>query len=155
VSLSFRPHFDGRTERLIEEDIIHLLDFSNLDYCIDCIKEKYVKQIKKGVKRSVRILEMLHTNICGPFPVKYVYGFDSYITFIDDFSRYGYIYPNKERSEALDNFKIFKAEVENWHDLKIKIVNSDRGGESYGRHTPYVKVLEPFARFLQKNGIVT
>jgi hypothetical protein len=113
VSLSFRPHFDGRIERLIEEDIIHLLDFSNLDYCIDCIKEKYVKQIKKGVKRSVRILEMLHTNICGPFHVKYVYGFDSYITFIDDFSRYGYIYPNKERSEALDNFKIFKAEVEN------------------------------------------
>ena len=36
-----------------------------------------------------------------------------FITFTDDYSRYGYIYPIKERTEALDKFKIFKAEVEN------------------------------------------
>ena len=58
-------------------------------------------------------------------------GFDSFITFIDDYSRYGYIYPIKEITEALDKFKIFKAEVENQHDLKIKIVMSDcRGGST-------------------------
>jgi hypothetical protein len=39
--------------------------------------------------------------------------YDSFITFIDDYSRYDYIYPIKERSEVLDKFKIFKAEVEN------------------------------------------
>jgi hypothetical protein len=54
-------------------------------------------------------------------------GFDSFITFTDDFSLYGYIYPIKERSEALDKFKIFKAEVENQHNIKIKLVRSDRG----------------------------
>ena len=47
------------------------------------------------------------------FPIKSVDGYDSFITFIDDYSRYGYIYPIKERTEALDKFKIFKAEVEN------------------------------------------
>ena len=93
-------------------------------------------------------------DICGPFPVKSVDGFDSFITFTDDLSRYGYIYPIKDRSEALDKFKIFKAEVENQHDLKIKIVSSDRGGEYYGRHTPYGQIPGPFARFLQENGIV-
>jgi hypothetical protein len=55
-------------------------------------------------------------------------GYDSFITFTDDYSRYGYIYPIKERTEALDKFKIFKVEAENQHDLKIKIVRSDRGG---------------------------
>jgi hypothetical protein len=55
-------------------------------------------------------------------------GYGSFITFTDDYSRYRYIYPIKERSEALDKFKIFKAEVENQHDIKIKIVRSDRGG---------------------------
>ena len=54
-------------------------------------------------------------------------GYDSFITFTDDYSRYGYIYPIKERLEALDKFKIFKTEVENQHNLKIKIVRSDRG----------------------------
>jgi hypothetical protein len=57
-------------------------------------------------------------DICGQFPVKSVDGNDSFITFTDDYSHYGYIYPIKERTEALDKFKI----------LKIKIVRSDRGG---------------------------
>jgi hypothetical protein len=47
------------------------------------------------------------------FPVKSVDGYDSFITFTDDYSRYGYIYPIKERTEALDKFKIIKAKVEN------------------------------------------
>jgi len=80
--------------------------------------------------------------------MKNVDGYDSFITFTDDYSRYGYIYPIKERSEALDKFKIFKAEVENQLDKNIKIVRSDSGGEYYGRHTPYGQVPEPFARFL-------
>ena len=52
------------------------------------------------------------------FSVKSVDGYDPFITFTDDYSHYGYIYPIKERTEALDKFKI----------LKIKIVRSDRGG---------------------------
>ena len=54
----------------------------------------------------------------------------------------------------MDKFEILKAEVENQHDLKIKIVRSDRGGEYYGRQTPYGQVLGPFARFLMENDIV-
>jgi hypothetical protein len=74
----------------------------------------YAKQVKKGeVKRSAGVLEIIHRDICAPFPVKSMDGFDSFITFTDDFSRCGYIYPIKERSEALDKFNIFKAEVEN------------------------------------------
>jgi hypothetical protein len=111
-----------RIERLIKDNILHPLDFSNLDYCNDCIKEKYAKQVNKGeAKRSVKVLEIIHTNICGLFPVKYVDDFDSFIIFTDDFSRYDYIYPIKEHSEALDKFKIFKGEVENQLDIKINI----------------------------------
>jgi hypothetical protein len=87
MTLSFRPHFEGGgVERLIKDGILHPLDFSNLDYCIDCIKEKYAKQVKKGeAKRSTGVLEIIHMDICGPFPVKSVDGFDSFITFTDDF----------------------------------------------------------------------
>ena len=69
--------------------------------------------------------------------MKSVDGYDSFITFIDDYSCFGYIYLIKEWSKVLDKFKIFKAEVENQHNLKIKVVRSDHGGEYYGRHTPY------------------
>ena len=104
---------------MIKKSILPPLEFLDLDECIDCIKGKYVKKIKKNVKQSTGILEIVHTDICGPFPVKSVDGYDLFITFTDDYSRYGYIYPIKERSEALDKFKIFKAEVENQHNLKI------------------------------------
>jgi C4-type Zn-finger protein len=32
--------------------------------------------------------------------------------------------------KALDEFKIFKVEVKNQHNLKIKVVRSDRGGST-------------------------
>ena len=51
-------------------------------------------------------------------PVKSVDGYDPFITFTDDYSYYGYIYPIKERKDVLDKFKI----------LKIEIVRSDHGG---------------------------
>src|SRR6266540_4067181 len=88
------------------------------------------------------------------FPITSVDGFDSFITFTDGYSRFGYIFPIKDRSESLDKFKIFKAEVENQHNLKIKVVRSDRGGEYYGIHAPYGQIPGPFAKFLQENGIV-
>jgi hypothetical protein len=40
----------GRIECLVKESILPLLEFLDLDQCVDCIKGKYVKQIKKGAK---------------------------------------------------------------------------------------------------------
>jgi Integrase core domain len=80
--------------------------------------------------------------------------YKSFITFIDDYSRYAYVYLISEKTEALDKFKIFKAEVENQHNLKIKVVRLDRGGEYYGRHTNLGQCPGLFALFLQENGIV-
>jgi hypothetical protein len=94
-------------------------------------------------------------DICGLFSIKFMDIFDSFITFTDDFLHYSYIYQIKERSETLDKFKIFKAEVENQHNIKIKLVRSNPGGEYYDRHTPYHQVPEPFVKFLQENVIVT
>jgi hypothetical protein len=63
-------HILRGVERLIKDDILIPLDFSNSDYCIDCIKGKCAKQVKKGeAKRSARILEIIHTNICVLFPI--------------------------------------------------------------------------------------
>jgi hypothetical protein len=42
------------------------------------------------------ILEIIHMDIFGPFSITYVDGYDSLITFINDYSYYGYIYPIKE-----------------------------------------------------------
>jgi hypothetical protein len=116
----------GGIECLIKEEILASLYFTDLDHCVDCIHEKYVKHIKNsGATRSLGVLEIIHTNICGPLIVRPVDGFNSFITFTDDFSRYRYIYLIRERSEAVDKFKIFKVEVKNQYNAKIKVVRSD------------------------------
>jgi hypothetical protein len=109
MALSFRPYFERRIERLVKNEILLPLEFSDLEQCIECIKGKFVKKIKKNAKRSTGVLDIIHTDICGPFNVKSMDGYDSFITFTDDYSRYGYIYLIKERSETLDKFKLFKA----------------------------------------------
>ena len=52
-----------------------------------------------------------------------------YATFMDDYSRYGYIYLIKQKSETFEKFNEFKNEVENQLGRKIKMLRSDRGGE--------------------------
>src|SRR5947199_541188 len=56
-------------------------------------------------------------------------GHSYFITFTDDFSRYGYVYLLRHKSEAFGKFREFQNEVENQLERKIKALRSDRGGE--------------------------
>ena len=76
-----------------------------------------------------------------------------FITFIDDFSRYGYVYLLHEKSQAVSALEIFINEVERQLDKNVKIVRSDRGGEYYGSYDEKGQHPGPFARFLEKRGI--
>ncbi|KAL4363863.1 hypothetical protein GQ457_04G012690 [Hibiscus cannabinus] len=118
----------------------------------NCIKGKQTNKSKKGSKRSSTILEIIHSDICCPYMD--VQGQKYFITFIDDYSRYMYLYMLHHKSEALEAFKVFKAEVEKQCGKQIKIVRTDRGGEYYGRYTEDGQVPGLFAKFLQDNSIV-
>jgi hypothetical protein len=48
--------------------------------------------------------------------------------------RHGFIFLIKEKAQALDMFKSFKAEVELQLNKRIKQVRSDREGEYYDRY---------------------
>ena len=123
-----------RLKRSIKNEILLNLNFVDLDICLDCIKGKQTKHTKKGATRSTQLLEIIHTDICGPFDVPSFGGEKYFITFIDDFSRYGFIYLLKEKSQAADALKVYVNEVERQLNRKVKIIRSDRGGEYYGKY---------------------
>ena len=56
-------------------------------------------------------------------------GSKGFLTFIDDYSRFCWIYFLKQKSEVFDTFKVFKALVENTIGKKIKALRSDNGEE--------------------------
>ena len=54
-----------RLERLVKDGILPNLDFTDFGVCVDCIKGKQTKHTKKAATRSIKLLEIIHTNICG------------------------------------------------------------------------------------------
>ena len=66
-----------------------------------------------------------------------------------------YLYLLHNKSEALDVFKIFKDEVKKQCGKQIKIVRSDRDGESYDRYIKTRQAPNPFVKFLQEHEIVS
>ncbi|KAL6342265.1 hypothetical protein AAG906_006890 [Vitis piasezkii] len=122
--------------------------------CVECIKGKYTKVKKNGASRATELLKCIHSDIWGPYSIPTINGHKYFISFIDDFSRYSYVYLIREKSEALDVFKIYKVEVENQLNQRIKSVRSDRGGEYYGRFIESGQHLSVFALFLREHGII-
>ena len=83
---------------------------------------------KKG-ERANDLLGLVHSDVCGPLSTNARGGYSYFVTFTDDFSRYGYVFLMRHKSETFDKFKEFKNEVENQLNKKIKVLRSDRGGE--------------------------
>ena len=77
--------------------------------------------------QSSRPLERIHCDVWGPAPVMSVQGFRFYVIFIDNFSRFCWFYPLKQKSEVFTIFKSFQLLAENQLNQKIKIFQSDGG----------------------------
>ncbi|KAI3723576.1 hypothetical protein L2E82_35254 [Cichorium intybus] len=117
------------------------------DVCESCLLGKMTKSPFKGsFERGKGLLDIIHTDVCGPFRSTTKDGTRFYVTFTDDFSRYSYIYLIKHKSDTFEKFKEFKNEVENQLGRKIKMLRSDRGGE-------YLSI--EFLDYLKEYGIVS
>ena len=123
-----------RIQRLVLEGIFYSLNFLDLKICIEFIKGKQTNVRKVGATRSSSVLELIHIDICGSFPIASWNGQKYFITFIDNYSHYGYLYLIHKKSQSLDVFISYKSEVENQLGKKIKAIKFDRGNEYYGRY---------------------
>jgi hypothetical protein len=79
--------------------------------------------------RSKEILDLIHSDVCGPMIVAFLNGYLYHVLFIDDHSQKIWIYFLKTKDGVLARFQEFKAQVENLIGRKIKVLSSDNGGE--------------------------
>ena len=80
-------------------------------------------------ERSKEPLQLVHSDVCGPLSVQARGGYEYFVTFIDDYSRYGYVYLMHKKSETFGKFKEFMAEAEKQLGKSLRTLRSDRGGE--------------------------
>ncbi|WP_215200426.1 hypothetical protein, partial [Escherichia coli] len=73
---------------------------------------KLAKTSFKSVERKTEPLELIHSDVCDFKSIQTRGGNKYFITFIDDSTRYSYVYLLKNKHEAIDKFILYKNEVE-------------------------------------------
>ena len=94
--------------------MLESFDFKSDDVCESCLLGKMTKSPFTGTcERGEGLLDLVHTDVCGPFRSATRDGNRYYVTFTDDFSRYGYVYLIKHKSDTFEVYKMYQNEVEN------------------------------------------
>lgn len=129
----FHQHF-GHPSRHVLKCILSSLSLNcNVtmpDFCDACQygKMHQLPFYSTGINTKAP-LELIHTDLWGPTPLPSSNGYRYYISFVDDYIRYCWIFPLTLKSEALDTFKFFKNLVEKQIGCPVKALQSDWGGE--------------------------
>lgn len=102
--------------------------------CECCLEAKLTRSPFPSAteKKTTKILELLHTDVCGPISPPSYGGHRYVMTLIDDYSGYTRVYLMKQKSEAEIKIKQFVAEMGTRFGRKPQVIRSDRGGEYTG-----------------------
>ena len=134
-----------RIQRLVVDGPLGSLAVEPFPVCESCLEGKMTKRpFKAKGNRAKEVLGLVHSDLCGPMNIQARGGYEYFVTFIDDYSRYGYVYLLHRKSECFEKFKEYKAKTEKRHNKSIKSLRSDRGGEY---------LLGEFREYLSENGI--
>ena len=121
---------ENRVKQLRTAGILDSKGSETFGKCESCLSGKLTKAHFSNVgERANDLLGLVHTDVCGPFRTMSRHGERYFVTFTDDFSRYGYVYLMKHKHETFEKFKEYQNEVENQLNRTIKMLRSDRGGE--------------------------
>lgn len=134
---------------MAKSDDIYGLSFKNelkLSPCKICITEKQTRASFPKVRndKCTDLLEIVHSDVCGPMRCPSNSGAKYFVTFIDEKSRWCEVYFLKQKSDVFEAFQKFKASAENYTGKKIKALQSDNGREYCNRE---------FDSYLEKSGI--
>jgi len=99
---------------------------------------------KKQLQRNSQLLDVIHTDLCGPMRNESRGKAKYFLTFTDEYSRWTEVRFLHNKSGTMEAFKEFKALVERQTGRKIKCLQSDNGREFCN---------EDFDKFLKEEGI--
>ncbi|MCO5602741.1 hypothetical protein L7F22_056879 [Adiantum nelumboides] len=139
----------GSLMTLQRHNMVHdlsLLEMPPRHVCEGCVLGKMHKFTfsQDGFVRATRKLQLVHSDVCGPMRTPSVGNSLYFVTFIDDFSKFCWVYPLKAKSDVFTIFQHYVSMVENETGCKVQTLHTDRGGEY---------MSGAFKDFLGKKGI--
>ena len=98
-----------RMKKLHADGFLESLGYELFDACEPCLLGKMTKTLFSGtMEQATDLLEIIHTDVCGPMSVETHGGYHCFLTFTDDLSRYVYIYLMNTSLKHLKSSKIFR-----------------------------------------------
>lgn len=105
-------------------------DEADIKNCEICKEGKQTRTpFKRSHTRAKEVLELVHSDLCGPMENESIGGARYFLVFVDDHSRKIFVYFLKQKSEVLSYFIEFRSMVEKQTGKKLKILRTDNGGE--------------------------
>jgi hypothetical protein len=87
--------------------------------CKGCAQGNNIKNhFPKSDSKVEGVLELIHSDVCGPMPSTSLSGYVYYVSIIDDYSHKTWVYFLKSKDEVFGKFKEFKALIENLVERK-------------------------------------
>jgi transposase InsO family protein len=119
------------------------------------------REVEKGkAHRASSPLDLIHSDLMGPFPHPSIGKARYVLTFLDDYSRYTWVFFLRHKSEVFEHLKEFKALVETQSGRNIKSLHTDNGGEYVNRYVQNlclearIQLQHTIPYTLQQNGVV-
>jgi transposase InsO family protein len=123
------------SEQMLKEGMIDGVEKKDGPTDISCASCAHAKTTRKAVSttksepRAKAIGDVIHLDLWGPAQVQTPSHKEYYIQFIDDYSRYTFLYLLRTKDEAFEAYKKFENYLETQYKVRIKCLHSDRGGE--------------------------
>jgi len=96
------------------------------DHCIACIigKSPQHSYTHHG-RRASQIGELLHMDLCGPYPTQGPHGENHFLVILDDFSNMGFTFCLHRKSDAFSHYEQTEAFIECSTGCKVKAIHVD------------------------------
>ena len=103
----------------------------NLEFCNACqFGKNHMLHFNFVQTKSTKPLQLLYADLWGPSHVTSTQGYAYYLSILDDFSRFTWIFSLNSNSNALTVFVKFKTFIEKHLQKNIKTVQTNWGGNS-------------------------
>ena len=84
--------------------------FGSDNHCKHCLSGKmHHLPFNKSDFVAFKLLELVHSDVWGPAPITSINDFRYYLVFVDDYSKFSWLYLLKHKSDVFPMFKYFKA----------------------------------------------
>ena len=102
-----------------------------IDFCETCVEAKHHRSHfpTSSIGRAKESLGLVHSDVCRKLNAKSLGGTEYFLTFIEDFSHYTWVYILKKKDKVFKYFQECKALVERSSGKKLSILRTDNGGE--------------------------